>query len=127
MMKRPVTFFALLLVAVSAAACLDDDITGTRPLSFTISVDPAFANVGDSVSVRFEAMGTQLLGVLVNYGDGVVDTLPTDLAGTVEFIQTLSHAYSEPGTFQIVGQVESGFGIMGDTTFVEIESAGGGS
>lgn len=124
-MKRPVTAFTLFLIVAMSAACLDDDITGTRPLQFTLSASPLTANVGDSIEVTFEATGTQLRGVLLAYGDGVVDTFPTDLAGTVEFARTERHAYSQPGTFQIIGQVESGFGIRGDTTDVTIGTPGG--
>lgn len=48
-MKRPVTFFSLLLAAATLTACLDDDITGTRPLSFTMEAEAESAATGDSI------------------------------------------------------------------------------
>ena len=70
--KLWVGIMALGCVAVSA--CLDESITGTRPLTLTISVDPSTVVVDEVVTATYDATGTGLVGIIVNWGDGVVDS-----------------------------------------------------
>ncbi|MEX2466873.1 MAG: hypothetical protein WD995_08175 [Gemmatimonadota bacterium] len=127
-MRRPVATFALLFATVAvSAACLDDSITGTRPLTFSLSAENPTAAVGDSVSFIFSATGTSIFGVLLLYGDGASDTIPTESASTVEWAAGATHVYEEPGTFSVIGRLETGAGSQTDTVEVEItEPAGSG-
>jgi hypothetical protein len=122
-MKRPVTAFALLLAAATVA-CLDNDITGTRPLSFSLTSDVASATVGDSITFSFSATGTSIFGVLLFYGDGVVDTLATESPNTVEWTQAIKHAYEVPGDFAVIGRLETSVGTRTDTVAVVIAPEG---
>ena len=123
-MRRPVTAFAALLVAVGAAACLDDDITGTRPLSFTLSSDVSSAPIGDSVTFTFTATGTSIFGVVLRYGDGVADTVVTQSSSTVEWTQSIKRAFPVAGDFDVVGRLETAVGSRSDTVAVQITDPG---
>ena len=119
-MKRPVTAFAIILAAVTAAACLDNSITGTRPLSFSLTSNVATTNVGDSLTFTFAATGTSIFGVLLSYGDGVVDTLVAESSSTVEWTQQVRRAYEVPGDFNVIGRLETAVGTRSDTVAVTI-------
>ena len=119
-MRRPVTAFAAVLIAVASAACLDSDITGTRPLSFSLISDAPSAPIGDSLTFTFTATGTSIFGVVVSYGDGVVDTLVTQSSSTVEWTQSVKHAYPVAGDFNVVGRLETSVGSRADTVAVQI-------
>jgi hypothetical protein len=124
-MKRPVTAFAAIIAAVTAAACLDNDITGTRPLSFTLTSDVATTTVGDSITFTFAATGTSIFGVVLDYGDGVIDTLPTQSPSTVEWTQQVRRVYAVPGDFNVVGRLETGIGARSDTVAVTVTEPAG--
>lgn len=123
-MRRPAIAFAALLVAAVSAACLDSDITGTRPLSFDLTSDMATATVGDSITFSFTATGTSIFGVLLSYGDGVVDTLVTESASTVEWTQAVKRAYEVSGDFSVVGRLETAVGSRSDTVAVQVTEEG---
>lgn len=118
-MIRKATFFGLLL-ATGTAACLDDSITGTRPLSFSLSVSPGTALVGDSVEFEYEATGTAIYGVVLAYGDGAADTVFAETSNEVERFGTLRYAYDAAGTFEVIGSVFTSIGSRADTVAVEI-------
>lgn len=118
-MIRPVALVGLLLAA-STAACLDDSITGTRPLSFSLEVNPATAAVGDSIDFEYDASGTSIFGVVFFYGDGVSDTIFAQTSSEVERSGTIRYAYSAAGTFEVVGKVVTSIGERADTVNVEI-------
>lgn len=124
-MKRPVTAFAVILASVTAVACLDNSITGTRPLSFTLTSNVATSNVGDSITFTFTATGTSIFGVLMDYGDGTLDTLPAESASTVEWTQQVRRAFEIPGNFNVVGRLETGVGSRSDTVAVTITDPAG--
>ena len=69
------TLFIALLIAVSG--CLDDSITGTRPLTFSFSASPTTASVGQTITFSYEGTGTLIQGVIVEYGDGAIDSVFT--------------------------------------------------
>ena len=118
-MIRKATFFGLLFTAATAA-CLDDSITGTRPLSFSLSVSPGTALVGDSVDFEYQATGTAIAGVIIAYGDGVADTIFAETSNEVERSGVTRYAYDAPGTFEVVGSVITSGGTRDDTVQVEI-------
>ena len=123
-MRRPVTTFAAVLVAVASAACLDNDITGTRPVSFSLSSALSTAPIGDSLTFTFTATGTSIFGVVLSYGDGVVDTLVTQSSSTVEWTQSVKRAYPVAGDFNVVGQLRTAAGNRADTVAVQITDPG---
>lgn len=118
-MIRPVAVLGLLLAAATTA-CLDDSITGTRPLSFELEVDRSTAEVGDSVVFTYDATGTSIFAVILAYGDGVIDTLRTGSTNQVERRESVSYAYEIAGSFEVVGRVLTSIGETSDTVDVVI-------
>lgn len=119
-MRRPVTVFALLLASAILGACLDESITGTRPLTFSMSADPQAAAVGDSITFEFEATGTSIFGVIVAFGDGVTDTARAETSSLVQWVDQFTYAYETAGTYEVIGRVDTPTGSRADTLEVEI-------
>ena len=113
------TLFIALLIAVSG--CLDDSITGTRPLTFSFSADPTTASVGQTITFSYEGTGTFIQGVIVEYGDGAIDSVFTP-GSVVEVGGVLDHEYETTGTFQALGRLETAQTFLSETVTIEINS-----
>jgi hypothetical protein len=115
---RPIGI-SLLVFVVASSACLDDSITGTRPLTMDLEVSPASAAVGEDVTARYATTGSGIYGVVVTWGDGVADTIPYS-GIAVEATQPVVHRFAAPGTFLIRATVTAGNGTLADTASVVI-------
>ena len=118
-MRRTILFAGLLVVSTVAAGCLDDSITGTRPVTISIAVGSETAAVGELVTVTYSATGTDLFAVTVDWGDGVTNTvsfggLPVEAAGNVE------HRYSDAGSYDITGTANARNGTASSEITVQI-------
>jgi len=112
-------FFALVCLVMSA--CLDDSITGTRPLTITIGFDVDTALVNEVVTANYSATGSGMAGVIVNWGDGVVDTLA--LSGTaVEVTGPAEHTYTVTGTYDVEGTVQAQNGTLSAQATITISN-----
>lgn len=102
-----------------AAGCLDDSITGTRPLTMAITVEPETASVNEMVTARYQATGTGIYGIIMDWGDGVVDSI--QLSGTVvDAAGPIEHEYLVAGEYQVHGRVEAQNGNLTSTVPVVI-------
>ena len=102
-------------VAISlAAGCLDNSITGVRPLTLTLTVEPAAAAVGDSITFRYAATGTDLFAITLDYGDGQTGSVPALRAGF------LKHAYAEAATYVATGTATDNTGALSREVTVQI-------
>ena len=118
-MKATWPALALTTLMIVGSACLDDSITGTRPLSLSFTADPTSASVGQTVTFRYAATGTRIQGVIVEYGDGSVDSVFTP--GTVVEVEgVLQHEYEISGTFQSVGRLETSQTFLADTVTIQV-------
>ena len=118
-MRRIAFFAALLAVGTVSTACLDDSITGTRPVTLVITAAPPTAAVGEPVTVTYSATGTGLISVVVDWGDGATDTvslggLPVEAAGNLE------HTYSDAGSYEITGRTSAQNGTASAETEVQV-------
>jgi len=112
-------FFGLVLMAGITVGCLDDNITGTRPLTMALTVEPESAAVAEVVTTRYSATGTGLIGIIVNWGDGVVDSV--SLSGVaVSASGPVEHQYATEGTYEIVGTAEAQNGVISSEATVLI-------
>ena len=101
----------LLLVGTVASGCLDDSITGTRAVTLTIVVDMQSAAVGESVTVSYNATGTGIASVVVDWGDG--ESTPVEFQSRpVEATGVVEHAYSDAGSYTITGTVNASNGVV---------------
>ena len=85
--------FAILLLACAAASCLDDSITGTRALTFSLTSDLTSAIVDQTITFNYAATGTSMVGVIVTYGDGVADSVFTP-GNVVEASGEFTHVWT---------------------------------
>ena len=90
------------LVLFGGAACGDGGLE-PLPLNITIEVSPATAATGELLSFVVNAQGGTLVGVAVDYGDGIIDQFPVHSARTARV--TFQHAYSATGTYQVEATV----------------------
>lgn len=122
-MYRKTTPFALLaVVGIAASACLDDSITGSRTLGVQLTTAATAVETGETLTATVSAMGTGLQGLVVDWGDGVVDSLSlTGLVVTVE--NDFDHDYSAEGTYSIVATAEDQTGSISDSTTVDVTVA----
>ena len=120
-MKATWPALALTALMIVGSACLDDSITGTRTLTFSLSADPTSTTVGQTVTFRYEGTGTRIQGVVVDYGDGSVDSVFTP--GTVvELEGNFVHEYGASGTFQAVGRLETVQAFLSDTVTIQVNT-----
>ena len=95
---------AVVLAALMAWGCSDIKITGAKPLTFTLDADRTSAPVGVEIEFHFEATGTYLNGVILEYGDGASDSIVMNGAQTASGRR--KHAYDDAGTYQVIGTLE---------------------
>lgn len=123
-----------LLVLGSLSGCGDFSVN-VLPLELMLTVDTPNLPVGEFVGYRYQAQGRGLLGLIVDYGDGVVDSLsfagaqtaagtcgtPTDARPTDERCR---HAYELPGTYVVTGRLEDVTGeVVEDEMVIEVMAA----
>jgi len=82
-------------------ACSDTTFETGGPVSIELTADRTTARTGEDVRFTFEAEGSALSGVIIDYGDGVADTMSTH--GAREARGQFVHAYVVVGTFTAVG------------------------
>ena len=107
--------FAMVVVG----ACSDVTFEGGGPVSITLISDRTTAKTGQNITFDFDATGSILDGVIIEYGDGVDDTIYTSGAMTAhgQFL----HPYGSAGTFVAVGTAYDAVqGQAMDTVVVQI-------
>ena len=113
-MRRPPLLLAILLVA----ACTTLDIEAL-PTAITLSVNRTSAPVGQPFEFTYEATGTFLAGVILDYGDGAVDTIRAP--GAQRMSGRPQHSFSAAGSFVVTATaVEASDSTASDTETVEV-------
>ncbi len=126
-MKKEIAFATVLVAAAGLlAACSDSLVEGGRPLTVSISADKSVAAVGDSIVYRVEATGNNLVGLVVDFGDGVADS--TSASGAVSAGVVRSHIYAEAGDYWAKATAVDVQGVtveLSDSVAVQIVEGGG--
>lgn len=118
-MKQRSLLILLLAAIGGATACLDDSITGSRTLGVDVTTSASSVETGETVTATVSAMGTGLQGMLVDWGDGVVDSL--SLSGLVVTAESaFDHGYSAAGSYTVVARAEDQSGAVADSATVEV-------
>jgi hypothetical protein len=104
-MKRLVVLAAVLL----SSACRQT-IAGPVPIVVTLEASRQTAVRGDTVTFSVNATGNNLVGVVIDYGDAVLDQYGTGGALTAHV--TFKHAYDANGSFTVRAVVTDA--IMGE-------------
>jgi hypothetical protein len=95
---------AVVMAALVAWGCSNIEITGSQPLSFTLDADMTSAPTGVEIEFHFEATGTYLNGVILEYGDGAKDSIP--MSGAQSASGRRKHAYDAVGDYTVIGTLE---------------------
>ena len=116
-MKRQILSLSLVLLAVVAvvAACGDFSTT-IRDTEIKLLPDKTTAARGQSFRVRYEVQGRSLNRLVIDFGDGAVDSL--GLQGAVTATGFRDHAYSNEGTFVVTGSLEELGGVEVNTNVI---------
>jgi len=114
-------FIPTLGVMLCVGACSDVTFEGGGPVTIQLSADRTSVPAGGSVTFTFEATGTYLNGVVVDYGDGVVDSVST--LGAQTAAGSVSHSFGLPGSYTVVGRAEDG--VTGTATAEVVIQVGG--
>lgn len=93
-----------LCAALSAAACSDITFEGGGPVTIQLSADRTDLPAGGSVTFTYDVRGTYLSGVVIDYGDGVADSVFTQ--GAQSAAGVVSHAFELPGSYTVIGKAE---------------------
>ena len=88
-------------VVALASACEDDPFGSSLSVQL---VGPGTGVVGEELTVRYDARGRSLVGVILAWGDGAVDSISTSGAQTAA--GTRRHTYQMPGLFTVQARVE---------------------
>ena len=85
-------------------ACGDSDPVG-GVLSLTLTVTPDQVLVGEQIEVVAAATGADLAGLIIDFGDGRVDSVAA-LGAVTQDVRITDHSYTTAGTYQVVARVE---------------------
>jgi hypothetical protein len=91
---------ALLL---ALGACGDFSVT-VRDTEVTLTPDRTSTPTGQNVRIRYEAQGRSLNRLIIDYGDGAVDSL--GLQGAVTATGFRDHAFQSAGTYVVSGTLQ---------------------
>lgn len=114
--------FLTLAAMLCVAACTDVTFEGGGPVAIQLTADRTSVPAGGSVTFTFDAKGTFLNGVIVNYGDGVEDSVPA--LGAQTATGSLTHAFELSGSYTVVGRAEDD--ATGIATAEVVIQVGGG-
>jgi len=125
-MLRRCFLFAGIFALVGVPACSDLSIPASRPTQIFLEVDQAQRPVGEDFTFSYEGEGENIIGLILSYGDGQVDSIPTFGAQTVGGRR--EHAFQEAGVFQVTIRMEEASGaVVEDALNVEALPLSGGS
>ena len=111
--------FVVPAALVVLASCIGGGTSLSRDLTMSVSASTTTAAVGIDVDFRFEATGPALVGVFVDFGDGLADSLTFDGVNSLGGVFT--HAFLTEGNFLVEGIVVDALdGRLSDTLFIDI-------
>ena len=109
---------AAMTLALAGTACLDDSVTGTRPLTMTLEASATTIDAGQSVTFTYDASGQGITLVTFDYSDGVVDSLT--FSGPVEVGGTVSHVFTTAATYAVTATVSAIQGTEEDNVVITV-------
>jgi PKD repeat protein len=105
-MRVPASLRAAAVILAGAGACETGDVAEPTPLTITLTAEPSTTVVGEDVTFRFQATGTNLTSITLDFGDGTTHAIGTSGARTAS--GSALHAYNEAGEYEVVATVLSG-------------------
>lgn len=107
----------LVAAGLALGSCVDSslDLPTGGDLEITLTITPGTVTAGGEVLVSASSVGTQLLGTILDYGDGFVDSIPA--AGAQTQTVNCPKGYNQEGTFIIQATIQDA--SQGDLTRVD--------
>ena len=95
--------FALVALGAAcvAAGCLSLDISVPTEISIEVTSTHTTATVGQEVTFNYDASGPSLVRVVLEYGDGIADTVGT--AGATSAQGHRDHTFQAAGSYVVTG------------------------
>jgi hypothetical protein len=93
-----------LLPLLALVLACGDFSTTVRPTSLTMTVNRPSGAVGQPFEFSYSATGRSMAGLIIDYGDGGLDSL--GFQGAVTATGRREHTYSQPGTYLVSGLLE---------------------
>ena len=99
---------------------LEDEVI--VPTQLLLTVDGSTKSIGEDFSFSYDAQGTALNRVVLEYGDGSTDSDTTFFGGaqSAEMAGIMVHAYDSVGSYTIVGWVED-LAVGADTVILTVD------
>ena len=106
----------------AAIGCSDSSTDIGESLSIVLTVDPSSGQAGaDIFSFHYEATGTELLGIVLDFGDGDIDSLSAQ--GASSAAATRNHVYESVGVYSASALAFEALGASAaDTVLVDVRS-----
>jgi len=100
---------SILLTVGAAVGCADSsvDLPTSGTLDLVLTVSPKTIPSGGTVKISTSAIGTQLFGTVIEYGEGTVDSIGASGAQTQT--ATRDWTYNTPGLFVVRATVDDAF------------------
>lgn len=102
-MRRHLQIALTVAVASSALACGDFSTT-VRPTEVTITPNLTAAKVGQQIEFRYSAQGRSMAGLIIEYGDGGLDSI--GLGGAVTATGFKNHTYASAANYLVTARLE---------------------
>jgi hypothetical protein len=114
----------LLLGALVSGGCLDSGTAEVgHPFQFDLQVVEAELPLGEPHEFRLEARGRRLAGLVIDYGNGITDSIPTFGAQSASHVQ--GYVYPDPGTYRVRARAEEASGAVArDSVEVVVRAPG---
>lgn len=96
-------------ILATVAACLvgsvacDTGVEPPRALTLSLEVDRTEATLGQEFEFTYSAEGQNLVGLVIDFGDGVRDSIPLFGAQTADGFR--DHGYLSPGSFEVTAEL----------------------
>jgi len=102
---------ASLLAPLLLSGCIEGGVVEIGgPLEISVQVTQAERTLGQEHEFRLQARGRQLLGVILEYGDGRVDSIQAFGAQSITHGET--HTYEAAGSYSVRAVVEEAGGAV---------------
>ena len=114
-------FLLVAALVLSGAACSESSADIGEPLSITLTVDRNTGSAAvDTFTFEYDATGTELLGIVLDFGDGQVDSVAA--LGASRAGATRPHVYQTAGTFEAFARALEAFGsVLADTVVLQVQ------
>ena len=111
------------LATLAVMGCLlDGPLDEVTPTEFILMVDQSTRAVGEDFSFTYDAQGTALNRVVIEFGDGNSQSDSTffGVFQSAEMDGTMVHAYDSAGSYTVIGWVED-LAVGADSAQVTVE------